>query len=241
MKGHRQKPVVAAGPDPVPGHDAAPCVVRDRFKRPFDLFFVTLALILLWPVWILLALAIRLEDGGPVLYRQPRLGRGGAVFEILKFRTMVEGAEHGTGPVWPVPHDKRTTRVGRVLRRLHLDELPQFLNILKGEMSLVGPRPERPTLARRIEHTLPGFSARLRVRPGIAGLAQALGANHRTPRHKLRYDNLYIAIMNPWLDLRLCVLCAARVLLPQSRDPARAGTLRLRRTRHGANRSRDAA
>ena len=189
---------------------------RERYKRPFDLAVLGFFLLSLLPLWVLLgvaiALSIRLEDGGRVFYRQPRLGRGGRVFSILKFRTMVENAEAGTGPMPASAGDRRVTRTGEVLRRFHLDELPQAVNILRGEMSLVGPRPERPELAARIEGRAPGFAGRLRVRPGIAGLAQWMGAYDTDPRRKLRHDNLYIARMGPWLDLRLCLLCAARAL-----------------------------
>ena len=197
-----------------PQSAAAP--VRDGYKRPFDLALLGLALVVLAPLWAVLglaiALAVRLEDGGPALYRQRRLGRGGAVFDLLKFRTMAVDAEAATGPVWTERGDPRVTRVGRVLRRFHLDELPQAVNILKGEMSLVGPRPERPELAARIEREVPGFAARLRVRPGVAGLAQAQGAGWREPALKLHYDTLYIATMSPWLDLALCARCLANVL-----------------------------
>ena len=201
--------------------DAA-AAARGGWKRPFDLAVLALAFVPLAPLWALLglavALAVRLEDGGPALFRQARLGRGGAVFEMLKFRTMTVGAEAETGPVWTAPGDARVTRVGRVLRRFHLDELPQAVNILKGEMSLVGPRPERPELAARIEREVPGFAARLRVRPGLAGLAQAEGAGWRDPARKLHYDNRYIAAMSPWLDLKLCARCLARTLRPRRRD-----------------------
>ena len=197
---------------------AAPAA-RDGWKRPFDLALLGLALILLAPVWALLglaaALAVRLEDGGPALYRQARLGRGGAVFDIVKFRTMAVGAEAESGPVWTPPGDARITRVGRALRRFHLDELPQAVNVLRGEMSLVGPRPERPALAVRIEREVPGFAARLRVRPGLAGLAQANGAGWQDPALKLHYDNLYIAAMSPWLDLKLCARCLLKALGPR--------------------------
>lgn len=184
---------------------------RGRYKRPFDLAVVASALTLLAPLWLLLLTAIplliRLEDGGPVFYRQTRLGRDGRRFRLLKFRTMVVDAETGTGPVWAGPSDPRITRVGGVLRRLRFDELPQLLSVLRGEMSLVGPRPERPELAARFERDLPGFSRRLRVRPGIVGLAQAAGGYHASPRRKLRYDDLYIRAMSPWLDLKLMVWC----------------------------------
>ena len=209
---------------------------RERWKRPFDLALVALALVLAGPLWLALggaiALAIRIEGGGPVLYRQARLGRDGRVFRMLKFRTMVEDAEERSGPVWASRPDPRSTAVGRVLRRYHLDELPQVVNVLRGEMSLVGPRPERPELAARIVRTVPGFEARLRVRPGIAGFAQWRGRHPVRPRHKLRYDNLYIARMSPWLDLRLCAACVYRTLRPSAGRAARRGrTVRRRRRR----------
>lgn len=194
----------------------ARCAIGDRYKRPLDLLLIGVAFVLLFPLWILLGvlipLAIRLEDNGRIFYVQHRLGRAGHPFRIIKFRTMVEGAETETGPVRARPQDARTTKVGRVLRRFHLDELPQVVNILKGEMSLVGPRPERPELAAQLEHEIPGFSQRLRVRPGIIGLAQVLGPYHLHPRRKLRYDNLYIRTMSPWMDLKLCMLCLRNVI-----------------------------
>ena len=200
---------------------------RECYKRPFDLALVALALVLAGPLWLALggaiALAIRIEGGGPVLYRQPRLGRDGRVFRMLKFRTMVENAEERTGPTWAGWRDARSTAIGRVLRRYHLDELPQLVNVLRGEMSLVGPRPERPALAARIGRTVPGFESRLRVRPGIAGLAQWRGGHPVCPRHKLRYDNLYIARMGPWLDLRLCAACVCTTLRPSAGRAARRG------------------
>ncbi len=199
--------------------DAGGVAARGGYKRPFDLSLLGLALLLAAPLWAVLALAIalavRLGDGGPALYRQQRLGLGGAPFVILKFRTMTVGAESETGPAWTQRGDPRITRVGRVLRRFHLDELPQAVNVLRGEMSLVGPRPERPELAARIEREAPGFAARLHVRPGVAGLAQAEGVGWRDPALKLRHDNLYIAAMNPWLDLKLCARCLARALGPR--------------------------
>ena len=191
-------------------------IARERYKRAFDLGLIAaaaLVLLPLWPVlWLAVALAIRLDSPGPVLYRQRRLGRGGREFTLVKFRTMVDGAETLTGPVRSAVRDPRATRVGRVLRRLHVDELAQLANVLRGEMSLVGPRPERRALAALIEREVPGFAQRLRVRPGIMGLAQALGPYHLDPRRKLLYDNLYIAAMSPWLDLKLCLLCVRRVL-----------------------------
>ena len=189
---------------------------HDRYKRPFDLGLIAVALAALFPLWVAVGLAIpvaiRLADGGSVLYRQARLGRGGRVFRMLKFRTMAEGAEERTGPVRAGCPDARATAVGRLLRRFHLDELPQVVNVLRGDMSLVGPRPERPGLAARIAREVPGFSRRLTVRPGIAGLAQARGGGDLAARRKLRYDLLYMAAMGPWLDLKLCLACGWKAL-----------------------------
>ena len=186
------------------------------YKRPFDLAALCVAGVLLAPLWLVLAvavpLAVKLGDGGPVLYRQRRLGLGGRVFDLVKFRTMPVDSEDVTGPVWAAHPDRRATPVGRVLRRLRLDELPQALNVLRGEMSLVGPRPERPEIAPRCERAAPGFARRLAVRPGIAGLAQARRGAAATPRQKLRYDLLYIDAMGLWLDVRLCAACLLRVL-----------------------------
>ena len=181
-----------------------------RYKRPYDLIVLALVYLAFLPVWVLLwtmiPLAILLTDRGPVFYRQERLGRNGRVFRIIKFRTMVQNAEAQLGPVWADANDPRTTRLGRILRETRLDEIPQALNILRGEMSIVGPRPERPELARKFEQRIPGFGERLRVLPGIAGLAHVRGDSHTPPRHRLRYDNLYIERMNPWLDTQLILL-----------------------------------
>lgn len=186
------------------------------YKRPFDIALIALAFLALLPVWIVLLLiipvAIYLEDRGPALYTQRRLGRGGRHFRLMKYRTMVVDAERQTGPVLATPSDNRVTKVGRALRHLHLDELPQVVNILVGDMSLVGPRPERPEISEQWHRKIPGFSRRLRVRPGIAGLAQARASYHAHPRDKLRYDNLYIAKMGPLLDCKLLALCVLRAI-----------------------------
>ncbi len=195
---------------------AAPRSHRRRYKRAFDLTVLVLAHVVLLPLWVLLwiliPLAIWLSDRGDVFYTQERLGLGNRRFRVIKFRTMVQDAEARTGPVWASESDSRVTAVGRVLRNLHLDEMPQFLNVLRGEMSLVGPRPERPVLAERFSRDIPGFSLRLMVKPGITGLAQLRGRYSTSPRHKLRYDALYIARMSPWLDFKLLIRTALFVL-----------------------------
>ena len=202
------------------GADGTPTTPREHYKRPFDLALLVVIVLALAPLWLLLwiviPVAIWLEDRGRVLHVQQRLGREGRPFDIIKFRTMVEDAERLTGPVLAQRSDPRSTRVGRVLRRLHVDELPQLVNVAKGDMSFVGPRPERPELTAKIKSEVPRFTERLRVRPGIAGLAQLRGAYHTSPRSKLRYDRLYIARMGPLLDLKLLTLClwkAARATL----------------------------
>ena len=191
-------------------------VIRDGYKRPFDLAVVILAHLALFPLfavlWVGIPLLIWLGDRGPVFYVQERVGRNGRRFNVIKFRTMVSDAESRTGPVWAAEHDSRATRVGRTLRKLHLDELPQVVNILRGEMSIVGPRPERPVLVERFSRETPNFSDRLRVRPGVAGLAQVRGTAQTRPRDKLRYDNLYIETLGPWMDVKLLVLSVAVAL-----------------------------
>ena len=184
--------------------------VKDGYKRVFDIAIVVAAHLALLPIWILLwtliPLAIWVSNPGPIFYSQTRLGKNGMPFRVIKFRTMIKDAEKYTGAIWALENDPRVTSVGRFLRKSRLDELPQILNILKGEMSLVGPRPERPELIEEFSRHIPDFNARLRVRPGIAGLAQVRGRYSTDPRCKLRYDNLYIDTLSPWFDLKLLVL-----------------------------------
>lgn len=199
----------------------ASAVVRDGYKRPFDLAVIILAHLLLFPLWVVLwivvPLAIWLGDRGPVFYTQERVGRRGRLFKVIKFRTMIVDAEAQTGPIWAAEDDPRITKVGGVLRRVRLDEMPQVINIVRGEMSLVGPRPERQVLFEQFNRQISGFSQRIRVRPGVAGLAQVRGDALTNPRCKLRYDNLYIEKMSPWLDCKLLVLSVWLVLTGRRR------------------------
>ncbi|HYR27115.1 MAG TPA: sugar transferase [Thermoanaerobaculia bacterium] len=170
--------------------------VRAIVKRAID-FAVSAVLILLSaPLWIATSLAILLDDGGPVLIRQSRVGRGGRTFGMWKFRSMHGDPDDTTAP-------KHLTRIGALLRRYHLDELPQLLNVLIGDMSLVGPRPERPELAEAILREVPDFDLRALVRPGIAGLAQVSAEYDTRPEVKLRYDLMYMCDWSVWLDVRL--------------------------------------
>jgi lipopolysaccharide/colanic/teichoic acid biosynthesis glycosyltransferase len=157
--------------------------------RLFDIAGSLAILFFATPVMVVAALFIRFTSRGPILYRQERVGKGGTVFTLYKFRTMIDGAEKHLGPVLASRYDKRVTAVGRILRRMRLDELPQLYNILRGDMSLVGPRPERPYFVAR-HRALQGI--RLAVKPGLTGLAQVRSFYDLKPDHKARYDCLYI-------------------------------------------------
>jgi lipopolysaccharide/colanic/teichoic acid biosynthesis glycosyltransferase len=166
--------------------------------------------------WVLLAaLLVKLTSRGPAFYLQRRVGRGGVPFTIYKLRTMRHNCESATGPRWALPGDPRVTLLGRLLRRTHLDELPQLLNVLRGDMSLIGPRPERPEFVARFEQILPGYGERLRVRPGVTGLAQVQvgpGLGLEVVRRKLAYDLYYIRHLGPWLEVRILAGTVLHVL-----------------------------
>jgi exopolysaccharide biosynthesis polyprenyl glycosylphosphotransferase len=172
-------------------------------KRLFDTMLALLLLVLGIPMMLLVALAVRLTSRGPVIYRQTRVGRGGRPFTILKFRTMHPEAERGTGPVLATENDPRVTLTGRVLRGTRLDELPQLINVLRGDMSFVGPRPERPEFVKDYQLDIEGYAERFRVRPGLTGYAQVNGEYHTSATTKLKYDLAYIHNRSLWLDLRI--------------------------------------
>jgi len=173
-------------------------------KRTVDLFVSSATLAVLSPAFAAIALAIRREDKGQVFYRQRRMGLDGRPFEILKFRSMVPGAEDESGPTWASPEDPRCTRVGRLLRRWSLDELPQLVNVLRGDMSLVGPRPERPEFVREFKETFPQYMLRHRVRAGMTGWAQVHGWRGNTSLTKrIEYDLYYIENWTLSLDVKI--------------------------------------
>ncbi len=173
-------------------------------KRTLDFAISAAALILLSPLLAAIALAIRLSDGGSVFYRQQRMGLDSRPFDILKFRSMRHGAEDESGPTWATPEDPRRTRIGRFLRRWSLDELPQLANVLKGEMSLVGPRPERPEFVREFKEKFPQYMIRHRVRAGMTGWAQVHGWRGNTSLTKrIEYDLYYIENWSLSLDLKI--------------------------------------
>ncbi len=182
-------------------------------KRGFDVALSGAGLIVSAPLWLLIAAAIKLEDGGPVFFPQERVGLHGRVFRALKFRSMVPDAERRSGPVQAAEDDPRVTRVGRVLRATAMDELPQLWNILVGDMSFVGPRPLRPG---EIEvagdgrlvalDRVPGYAERHRIRPGLTGIAQVFAPRDLPRAAKFRLDRLYASRASLWLDLKLVVL-----------------------------------
>ena len=182
-------------------------------KRVFDVALSAAGLVLSAPVWALAAALIKLEDGGPVLYRQERVGAGGTVFSVLKFRSMIPDAERESGPVQAVADDARVTRVGRLLRATAMDELPQLVNILRGDMSFVGPRALRPGeidagAGGRVVamQDIAGYHARTAVQPGLTGIAQIYAPRDVARRQKFRYDLVYVRRRSFWLDLRLILL-----------------------------------
>lgn len=181
-------------------------------KRIFDVACSALALVVTSPVLALGALAIKLTSRGPVLYKQNRVGLNGVTFQMLKLRTMVADAERQTGPVLSCGKgDGRVTPVGRLLRKLRLDELPQFVNVLRGEMSVIGPRPERPCFVQDYEQKVPAYKQRHRIRPGITGLAQVNGYYQSSFDIKLRYDLMYIFNQSVMLDLKILLLTAKAI------------------------------
>lgn len=175
------------------------------FKRVVDIVFSLLGLVIASPFMLLIALAIKLYDGGPVFYKQPRLTRDKRVFMILKFRSMKMDSEV-KGAQLARKEDDRITPVGRIIRRIHFDELPQIFNILKGDMSLVGPRPERPEIAALYSERISEFDYRLKVKAGLTGYAQVYGKYNTTPYDKLKLDLTYIETYSLRLDIKLLML-----------------------------------
>ncbi len=175
-------------------------------KRAMDLLLCSVAMVVAAPVMLVVAIAIKLEDGGPVFFKQKRLTKYGREFEILKFRSMIVDAEKYAGAVLATDNDPRITKVGRVIRATRLDEIPQILNILKGDMSIVGPRPERKVIAEEYYKDIPEFAYRLKVRGGLTGYAQIYGKYNTSAYDKLRLDLMYIENYSLMLDIKLIIL-----------------------------------
>ncbi|MCM8756786.1 MAG: sugar transferase [Candidatus Omnitrophica bacterium] len=185
------------------------------FKRIFDIIISFLGIVFLSPLFLIITILIKIDSYGPVFFRQERVGENGRIFTILKFRTMRNGAELETGPVWADDNDPRITGIGRFLRKSHLDELPQLINVFKGDMSIIGPRPEREVFLDMISKQIPHFKERLKVKPGITGLAQVryrYGASIKDAGRKLKYDLIYIKRMCWLLDFQIILWTLGRVL-----------------------------
>jgi exopolysaccharide biosynthesis polyprenyl glycosylphosphotransferase len=189
-------PLIEVVTDPLAG-------AASGVKRVFDLVVAVPLFVLALPVMVVVAALVRVSSPGPVLYTQERVGMDGRPFTMFKFRTMRPDAERGTGPVLAAENDPRVTWLGRFLRATRLDELPQLWNLLRGDMSFVGPRPERPEFVAQYVRDIQGYGERFRVRPGLTGYAQVNGEYHTSPTTKLKYDLAYIHNHSLWLDLKI--------------------------------------
>nr|WP_288826250.1 exopolysaccharide biosynthesis polyprenyl glycosylphosphotransferase [uncultured Clostridium sp.] len=187
-------------------------------KRIEDVLISILMLVMFSPVFLIAAIGIKCTDGGSVFYKQERLSKDNKVFMIYKFRTMIEKAEQTSGPVLATEKDPRIIPIGRILRATRMDELPQLLNILKGDMSIVGPRPERPLIASEIEKKIPEFSFRLKVKAGLTGYAQVYGKYNTKPYDKLKLDLTYIRRYSLLLDLKLIIMTPKILFIKESTE-----------------------
>jgi len=184
--------------------------IYDKFKRIFDVIVASTILLFTLPLWLLIALAIKIEDRGPVFYIQERVGKNKKIFKLIKFRSMVTEAEK-EGPKWAEIEDQRVTKVGKFLRRFHLDEIPQMINVIRGDISLVGPRPERPEFVEKLEKEIPYYNLRHIIKPGFTGWAQIKFRYARSVMdslEKFQYDLFYIKNRSLLLDLKILLKTA---------------------------------
>ena len=175
-------------------------------KRILDIILASIGVLICFPIWLIIGLLIKLDSSGPVFYLQSRAGKKEKLFNIIKFRSMIYNAESETGPIWSSSEDIRITRFGKILRRLHIDETPQLVNILKGDMSIVGPRPERPFFVKKLKETYPFYIRRLKIRPGVTGwsqINQPFDTNIKDVHQKLKYDFYYIENLSLRLDFHI--------------------------------------
>jgi len=201
-------PLIEISPEPMPLWEMG-------VKRMLDIVVSLIVLILGLPFIAILALIIKLDSSGPIIYKQTRVGKNGKPFTMYKLRTMYEDAESKTGPMWAQENDPRITRVGYWLRKLRLDEIPQLVNVLKGSMSLVGPRPERPHFVDQFKHQIPLYTRRLRVRPGITGWAQVkwkYDSSLDDVKEKTKYDLFYVENISLTMDLKILIITILTVI-----------------------------
>jgi exopolysaccharide biosynthesis polyprenyl glycosylphosphotransferase len=202
------------------GIQTQPLLYLDRgqciAKRIVDLVIAVLLLIATAPLMLLVAIAIWYDSPGTIFYKQERVGYRGRRFQIIKFRSMVQNAEKDSGAVWATERDPRVTRVGRFIRLVRIDELPQLFNVIRGEMSIVGPRPERPVFVEQFNQVIPGYDTRHNLRPGITGWAQVsyqYGSSIADARHKLKYDLYYAEKWSLLFDLKILFITVGVVIL----------------------------
>ena len=186
-------------------------LIYEYTKRVFDVVLSSIGLIVAIPLMVIIGIAIKLDTKGPIFYCQERVGKNGKVYTLYKLRSMHENAEEN-GAQWAEEDDPRVTKVGRFIRKTRLEELPQLFNVLKGDMSLVGPRPERPVFTYQFNEEIPGFINRLQVKPGLTGLAQVNGGYELGPAEKLEYDLYYIENRSIWMDIKI-ILKTIKVVL----------------------------
>lgn len=187
-------------------------------KRFLDVLLSAIALLIASPFMLATAIAIKAYDGGPVLYSQKRLTTGGRVFKVYKFRSMIVDAEKKSGATLAKKNDDRITPIGKFIRKIRFDELPQLINILKGDMSFVGPRPERPEIAKKYEKTMPEFKYRLKVKAGLTGYAQVMGKYNTTPYDKLKLDLMYIEHQSLALDIKILFMTVKTCFIPEATE-----------------------
>ena len=193
---------------------------QEIYKRAMDLCISIIALIMLFPVNLLIAIIIRITSPGEILYKQKRVGLNGVQFTLIKFRTMYDNSEDNTGPIWSDKEDNRITGPGKILRKYHLDEIPQLLNVLYGTMSIIGPRPERPEIIENLMTNIPYYSRRFKVKPGLTGWAQIMGVydvSVADVHNKLKHDFYYIENMSIFLDMKILILTLFAVLRGKGR------------------------
>jgi lipopolysaccharide/colanic/teichoic acid biosynthesis glycosyltransferase len=213
----RKSAVTRLRPTPltVPPLSVPTDAVAERVKAVADRALAAGLLVATLPLLAVCVMLVRLSSRGPAIYSQTRVGRAGRVFTLYKVRTMRHNCEKQTGPRWSPPNDPRITPLGRVLRKLHLDELPQLWNVIRGDMSLIGPRPERPEIVARLREAVPGYDRRHSVKPGITGYAQIHlppDTCLRSVKNKLVYDLFYIRNRSPWMELYIMLATGMKLL-----------------------------